>query len=70
MTSQYSAFKLRVLARLTILPSWWWYREQIVTVLRNSGKWPVEDDWTEQQVKNAVDLQMLHEQTADLTELF
>jgi hypothetical protein len=55
---------------LTILPSWWWYREQIVTVLRNNGKWPVEDGWMDQQVKNAVDLQMLQDQIVDITEPF
>jgi hypothetical protein len=66
MSSQYSIFKLRVLARLNILPSWWWYREQIVTVLRKGGKWLVEDEGTDLLVKNAVDFQILYGQTINL----
>jgi hypothetical protein len=70
MAAQYSPLKLRVLARLTIIPSWWWIREQIVTVLRKSGKWVVEDSLTDVKVKNAVDFQILYEQVTHGTNPF
>ncbi|KAF2791949.1 hypothetical protein K505DRAFT_363371 [Melanomma pulvis-pyrius CBS 109.77] len=52
--AQWPTFKLRVLAAMNVLPVWWFFREQIVILLK--ANWQVDDAYTERQVQECMDL--------------
>lgn len=50
--AHWSTFKLRVIAAMNVLPVWWFFREQIVILLKS--KWQIDDAYTERQVQECV----------------